>query len=114
MKAARLGVFSALIASACCLSPAVLVAVGLGGLGLGVLFARFSLALVVIAVVLLLVGWRAYLAERKRCAQAQCHMPGRTATLVTLGVASIIVAGFALMHLWPLATKATCAISCPR
>lgn len=114
MKAAKLGALSALTASACCLGPAVLVAVGLGGLGIGGFFARFSGVLVGVAAVLLLAGWRLYLSERRRCTQARCRMPGRAATLMTLVVASIIVAGFALMHLGPLFSRAACAISCPR
>lgn len=114
MKAVKLGALSALIASACCLGPAALVAVGLGGLGLGVLFARFAGVLAGAGVVLLLVGWRAYLAERRWCAKTQCQMPGRTATLVTLGAASAIVAGFALMHLWPTLHQFACSVSCPR
>lgn len=113
MKAARLGIFSALTASACCLGPAALVAVGLGGLGFGALFTRLSGLWVAVAVVLLAFGWRLYFAEARRCRATQCRMSGGRTTFVTLSVASVVVAGFALMHLWPLVGQAACAISCP-
>lgn len=114
MKAVKIGALSALTASACCLGPAALAAVGLGGLGLGMFFARVSGLLVAAAAALLGLGWWRYLAERRRCVQDQCHMPGRIAALVTLGAASVIVMGFALMHLSPFVNKAACALSCPR
>ena len=114
MKAGKLGVLSAITASACCLGPAALAAVGLGGLGAGIFLVRYSGWLVGLAVVLLALGWRIYLAEAKRCKAAQCLMPGSVSVLTILLVASVVVAGFALMHLGPLFFKAACAISCPR
>ncbi|MBI1953860.1 MAG: hypothetical protein HYS41_07040 [Candidatus Omnitrophica bacterium] len=114
MNAVKLGIGSALAASACCLGPAALAAAGLGGLGAGVFFARFSWLLVAAAAVLLGLGWRQYLAQAKRCQATQCRMPGGAGALVILSVASVVVAGFALMHLGPLAAKAACAVSCQR
>ncbi|MBI4227401.1 MAG: hypothetical protein HY600_03885 [Candidatus Omnitrophica bacterium] len=114
MNTVRWGIGSALTASACCLGPAALAAVGLGGLGMGVVFARFSGLLVAAAAVLLALGWRQYMAEARRCKTAQCRMSGGHLALITLSVASVVVAGFALMHLGPLATRAACAISCLR
>lgn len=114
MKAEKLGALSALTASACCLGPAVLAAAGLGGLGFGIYFVRFSGVLVAAAVVLLALGWRLYLTEHRRCAQTQCRMRGGKTALITLSLASVIVAGFAVMHMGPLFSKAACAISCPR
>lgn len=114
MNAVRLGIGSALTASACCLGPAALAAAGLGGLGVGVIFTRFSGLLVAVAAVLLAFGWRRYFTEAKRCRTAECRMSGGIATLAVLSIASVVVAGFALMHLGPLATQAACAISCLR
>jgi len=114
MNAVRLGIGSALTASACCLGPAALAAVGLGGLGVGVLFARFSGVLVAVAAVLLAFGWRRYVAEVKHCKAAQCRMAGSKVTLVTLSIASLIVAAFAWMHLGPALSQAACAITCAR
>ncbi len=114
MNAVKLGIGSALTASACCLGPAALAAVGLGGLGAGVFFTRFAGLLVAGAAVLLAFGWRRYVAEARRCRTAHCQMAGGKVTPAVLSVASIVVAGFALMHLWSLVTQAACAISCPR
>jgi len=114
MNAAKLGIGSALTASACCLGPAALAAIGLGGLGVSVFFTRFSGLLVAAAAVLLTFGWRRYVAEARRCRTARCRMAGGVATLAVLSVASAVVAGFALLHLWPLAMQAACTISCPR
>ncbi len=114
MKATRLGIFSAFTASLCCAGPAVLIALGLGGLGGSAFFGRFAVVLVGIAMVLLGLGWWLYAKEVRQCRAAQCQMPGRTATLATLAVASVIVAGFALIHLGSLVNKAACALSCPR
>ena len=114
MKAVKLGIGSALTASACCLGPAALAAIGLGGLGVGAYFIRYSGVLVGIAALLLLAGWRGYFAEAGRCKTAQCRMSGGRATLAVLSVASFVVVGFALMHLGPLFFKTACAISCSR
>lgn len=108
-----LGILSAATASACCLAPAVLVAIGLGGLGAGLFVARFSGLLVGLAAAFLALGWWLFLAEAKRCNETQCQMPGRAKTLVVLAAASVVVAGFGVMHLWPVLSRA-CAASCPR
>jgi len=113
MKAGKLGALSAVTASLCCLGPVALVAFGLGGLGLGVLFSRYAGILLVAATLLLSLGWWLYTKETRRCRQAQCQMPGRTGTFATLIVASTIVGAVALMHLWPLVNQA-CGAACPR
>lgn len=114
MNTTKLGILSALTASACCLGPTAFVAVGLGGLGLGAYFVRYSGVLVGIAALLLLAGWRTYFREARQCAGVQCRMPGGKIALITLSVASVVVAGFAVMHLGPLFSNAACAISCLR
>ena len=114
MKAVRLGIGSALIASACCLGPAALAAIGLGGLGVGAYFIRYSAVLVGIAALLLLMGWLGYFAEGQRCKTAQCRISGGRTTLTILSVASFVVVGFAVMHMGPLFSRAACAFSCPR
>lgn len=114
MNAVKLGIGSAFTASVCCLGPAVLAAAGLGGLGLGVFFARFSGLLAAVAAALLALGWRQYFAEARRCKAAQCRMPGGVSALTILSVASVVVAGFAIMHFGPALSRAACAIPCPR
>lgn len=114
MNVVKLGIGSALTASACCLGPAALAAVGLGGLGVGVFFTRFSGLLVAAAVVLLAFGWRRYFAEVKHCKAARCRLAGGMVTLVTLSIASLVVAAFAWMHLGPAFSRAACAVTCAR
>lgn len=114
MKATHLGIGSALTASACCVGPAALAAAGLGGLGLGIWFVRYAGWLVGAAALLLLAGWWTWFRENRRCAKAQCRMPGGKGALAALSIASVVVAGFALLHLGPLLSRAGCAISCLR
>ncbi len=113
MNAGKLGALSAVTASLCCLGPAMLVAFGLGGLGLGALFSQYAGVLIGVAAMLLVLGWRLYSKEAQRCRNAQCQMPGRTGTLAMLAAASIIGGATALMHLWPLLNQA-CGAACPR
>ncbi len=113
MKAGKLGVLSAVTASLCCLGPAVLAAIGLGGVAAGALFARLTWIFLGPATALLVLGWRFYATEARRCQQAQCRMPGRSLTVSTLAVASLIVGAVALIHLWPVLSQA-CGAACPR
>lgn len=99
MKAKILGIGSAVAASLCCLGPAMLAAVGLGGLGLAVVFIRHSGWFVLAAVVLLLVAWGSYWREATRCRQLACQMRGRWLTLAILIPASLIVGYFVWMHI---------------
>ncbi len=114
MKTVKLGIGSAFTASLCCLGPAVLAAAGLGGLGLAAWFTRYSGLLVGIAALLLAWSWWVYFREARQCARAQCRMAGGKVALITLSIASVVVAGFAAMHLGPVFSKVACAISCPR
>lgn len=41
MKAKKLGIFSAILASICCLGPLILVLIGLGSLGIGAVISRY-------------------------------------------------------------------------
>jgi hypothetical protein len=114
MKAGKLGALSAVTASLCCLGPAALAAIGLGGLAAGALFARLTWIFLGLATALLALGWRLYAMEAKRCQQAQCRMPGRSLSVSTLAAASLIVGAIAFMHLWPALNQFVCSVSCPR
>ena len=114
MNAGKLGALSAVTASLCCLGPAALAAIGLGGLAAGALFARLTGIFLGLAAVLLVLGWRLYATEAKRCRQAQCRMPRRSLTVSALAAASLIVGAVALLHLWPAFNQFACSVSCPR
>lgn len=57
MKADKLGILSALMASVCCVTPLVLVLLGLGGIGIGTVLGRFHWWFLLVAIVLLTYGW---------------------------------------------------------
>lgn len=67
--------FSALLASACCLGPIVLAGIGLGGLGLAATFAPYRPVFLVLTGVLLAAAF--YFAYRKRevvCKDGRCEL----------------------------------------
>jgi len=103
MKADKLGVLSALFASVCCITPLLLVLLGLGSLGVGAVLGRFHWWFLAAAFVLLTVAWRRYFHERRRCATEQCEVASGTPTRWTLLVASVVVATFAGLNVYTFA-----------
>jgi copper chaperone CopZ len=103
MKADRLGILSALFASVCCVTPLILVLLGLGSLGIGAALGRFHWWFLGAALVLLTTAWRRYVQERRRCATEQCEMASGTPTRWTLLVASLVVTGFAGLNVYTFA-----------
>lgn len=105
MKAQRLGMLSALVASVCCVGPALLVLLGLGSLGIGALIGRYHWWFIAIAMGLLTISWRSYLGEARRCRTAQCEMKQGKSTRISLIIASCIVATFILLNLYAYASQ---------
>lgn len=99
MNSTRLGILSALFASACCVGPIVLAFAGLGGLGLGVFVGRHAWWFLIAAVMMLTMAWCRYAKEVGRCRAASCDMAQGKATLAVLILASAVVALFIWMHL---------------
>ena len=95
MKGWVLGILSALMASVCCLGPAVLALLGLGGLGFGVEVGRYHPWFVVVALVLLAIAWRGFFREATRCRAAGCQMAQGKITGLVLLIASLVVIFFA-------------------
>ena len=94
MKAGPLGIFSAVVASACCVGPLVLIALGLGSLGVGAVLGRYHGWFILAAIGLLTYAWRSYVKEAHRCRAASCEMAQGTITRIVLIVASVIVTVF--------------------
>lgn len=113
MKADQLGILSALFASICCVTPLLLVLLGLGGLGIGVALARFHWWFLGAALVLLMTAWRRYCQERRRCAGQRCEMASGTPTHRTLLVASLVVAAFVGLNVYPFASQRQQTVSTP-
>lgn len=92
MKAKQAGILSALLASACCIGPLLLVAIGLGS---GAAFVgRYHWFLLIGGLGVLTWSWVKYLREKNACDCAQQPMEGRRGALITLIAATVIVLGF--------------------
>ena len=105
MKADKLGIFSALVASVCCVTPLLLVLLGLGSLGIGAALGRFHWWFLLAAVALLTYGWRVYGKEQGRCRAAHCEIPQGGTTRMVLTAASVIVAAFVGLNLYTYASQ---------
>ncbi len=99
MKADTLGILSALVASVCCVTPLIVVLLGLGSLGIGAALGQFHWWFLFAAIWLLTYGWRAYVQEQRRCRTAQCEMRRSNTTRTMLIGASVIVAAFVGLNL---------------
>ncbi len=113
MKADKLGLLSALFASVCCVTPLILVLLGLGSLGIGAVLGRFHWWFLGAAFVLLTVAWRRYFQERRRCATEHCQMASGTPTRWTLLVASLVVTAFAGLNVYTFASQRQQTASIP-
>ena len=100
MKADRLGLLSAMLASACCLGPLLLMLLGLGSAGVGAWLGRAHWWFTGAAALLLTAGWRRYITEHARCRSGACQMVRPKRTRWMLVAASIIVAGFTGLKAW--------------
>lgn len=109
MKADKLGVLSALVASVCCVTPLLLALLGLGSLGIGAALGRFHWWFLLAAIGLLVYGWRVYVKEQGRCKTAHCDMPRSKATRTVLGAVSLIVAVFIGLNLYTYASQRSVA-----
>ena len=80
MKAKGFGILSALTASVCCLGPLLLIALGLGGLGLGAALGKYHWYFILGAALFLSFAWRSYFREKKSCDSGLCEMEGKKMT----------------------------------
>ena len=105
MKASKLGILSALIASICCLGPLVLILLGLGSLGIGAVIGKFHWYFLVAAFGLITFAWRGYFKEKKTCNLKGCQMENKRITLITLIVATLVVAIFVALNIFTYAVQ---------
>jgi len=99
-KVAAVGIVASLIAllsaTACCVLPFALAGLGIGVGGLATLV-PYRWPLTIAALVMVGAGWFFYLRKRRACTlDPDCNARPRTATLVMLCIASVIVAICAL------------------
>ena len=93
MKAKQAGILSAILASACCIGPLLLVAVGVGSGA--VLVGRYHWFFLIAGMAVLTWAWAKYLREKNVCDCEHRAMDGRRSGILTLLIATIVVFGFA-------------------
>lgn len=98
MKAGIVGITSALLASACCVGPIVLVLLGLGGSVFGAFFSEYHWHLQVGSLMVLALAWYRLLKEKKKCSATGCGVKGEQMTKYILGLVTLIVAVFIGMN----------------
>ncbi len=94
MKAERIGILSALLASSCCLGPIALVLLGLGSVGLVPLLGKYHWYLQGAAVAVLVLGWWIFLREKRRMNALGSELRNERLTRTTLSVVTLIVTIF--------------------
>lgn len=97
-RAGLLGALSATFASVCCGLPLLLIAFGLGGLGLGSVLGKYHWYLTGAGAILLAAGWYVFLRERSRLRAASSEIRNARLTPALLAVATVAVAGFGALN----------------
>ncbi|PIP67908.1 MAG: hypothetical protein COW92_03975 [Candidatus Omnitrophica bacterium CG22_combo_CG10-13_8_21_14_all_43_16] len=100
MKASKLGILSAAIASICCLGPFVLILLGLGSLGIGAAIGKYHWYFIAAALLLLTFAWGSYLKKKRACDLKACKMENKKITLFTLIISTLIVAIFVTLNIY--------------
>src|SRR5438876_7153922 len=93
MKAKQAGILSALLASACCSGPLLLVAIGVGSGSVWV--GRYHWFFLIGGMAMLTWAWTKYLREKAVCDCEHKPMEGRRSGMLTLLFVTMIVLGFA-------------------
>lgn len=97
MKPKYVAIFSALLASACCIGPLLLVAIGLGT---GAAFiGRYHWFFLIGGLAVLTWAWAKHLREKTVCDCEHRTMEGRRSRMFTLLIATVIVIGFAGLNI---------------
>jgi copper chaperone CopZ len=97
MKPKYVAIFSALLASACCIGPLLLVAIGVdtGAVFIG----RHHRFFVIGGLAVLTWAWAKYLREKTICNCEHKPMEGRRSAVFTLLIATVMVLGFVGLNL---------------
>lgn len=98
-RAGLLGALSATFASVCCGLPLLLIAFGLGGLGLGSVLGKYHWYFTGAGAVFLAAGWYVFLRERSRLRAAGSEIRNARLTPALLAIATLAVAGFGALNL---------------
>src|SRR6266702_2381470 len=97
MKAKQAGILSALLASACCIGPLLLVAIGVGSGAVWV--GRYHCFFLIGGLAVLTWAWAKYLREKTICDCEHKPMEGRRSGMLTLLLVTALVLGFAGLNI---------------
>lgn len=100
MTPGKMGIFSGILASLCCLGPVILLLLGFGSLGLGAFLGRYHWYFLAAAGLVLTVAWRAYAREKRRCDAEHCTMANKASASITLLIATAVVLAFAGLNFY--------------
>src|SRR5207244_6347671 len=97
MKAKNAGILSAILGSACCIGPLLLLAIGVGS---GAVFiGRYHWFFIIGAMTALTWAWAKYLREKTICDCEHKPMGGQQSAIVTLLITTALVIGFAGLNI---------------
>ena len=97
MKAKQAGILSAILASACCIGPLLLVAIGVSSWA--ALVGRYHWFFLVAGMAVLTWAWAKYLREKTICDCEHKPMGGRRSVMLTLLITTVLVLGFAGLNI---------------
>jgi len=97
MKAKQAGTLSAILASACCIGPLLLVAIGVGSGAVWV--GRYHWFFLIGGIAVLIWAWAKYLREKTVCDCEHKTMGGQRSAIVTLLITTALVIGFAGLNI---------------
>src|SRR6266496_1858262 len=97
MKAKQAGILSALLASACCIGPLLLVAIGVGSGAVWV--GRYHWFFLIGGIAVLIWAWAKYLREKTICDCEHKPMVRRRSAMLTLLITTALVLGFAGLNI---------------
>ncbi len=107
MKSGKVSIFSAILASSCCIIPLILLAlslIGLGSLGLSGIsttVGNIKWFLMPIAILGLGYSYFKYFKEKKESVSCGCEMVSKKTNLTLLGISTILVFSFLTFSLYP-------------
>lgn len=107
MKSGKVSIFSAVLASSCCIIPLALLLlsiIGLGSLGLSGIsttVGNLKWFLMPVAIVGLGYSYSKFFKEKKECESCACEMVGKKTNLILLATSTILVATFLTFSLYP-------------
>src|SRR3970282_15296 len=107
MKSGKASIFSAVLASSCCIIPLILLGltlIGLGSLGLsGISTTVGNLKWFLMPIAILGLGYSyfKYFKEKKQSVRCGCEMVGKKTNHILLGVSTVLVTTFIIFSVYP-------------